>query len=222
MQIARHSRCRSALLVVTLAMVTVGFAAQAAHADDPAANVLSRDQVLRDPDIPVLGNPDGDITIVEYYDYQCPYCKKIAPVLAQVVREDGKVRLVLKDWPVFGDLSKYAARIVLATKYQNKFQVAHDALMTATEKLTDANVPTILTNAGIDMPKATADLAANKDSVDALMARNNAQAEAFGFQGTPSFIIGTFRIPGGIDADQFKQAIADARTAAKKSGTPGR
>jgi protein-disulfide isomerase len=217
---AGHSRWRNSLCVA-LAVFAIGLAGSVASADDPAANVLSRDKVLRDPDIPVLGNPDGDVTIVEYYDYQCPFCKKIAPELAKVVRDDGKVRLILKDWPVFGDLSKYAARIVLASKYQNKFQAAHDALMNATEKLTDANVPEILTKAGIDVSKATTDLASNKDSIDALMARNDEQAQAFGFQGTPSFIVGTFRIPGGINAAQFKQAIADARAAAKKTGTPG-
>ena len=68
-----------------------------------AQDALSRDKILRDADVPVLGNPDGDITIVEYSDYQCPYCKQIAPVVDQVVKEDGKIRMVLKDWPVLGD-----------------------------------------------------------------------------------------------------------------------
>ncbi len=65
-------------------------------------NVLTEALVLRDPDIPVAGNAEGDITIVEYFDYQCPYCRKIAPELRQVVQDDGKVRLVLKDWPILG------------------------------------------------------------------------------------------------------------------------
>ncbi len=85
-------------------------------------DVLSRDSVLRDRDIPALGNPDGDITIVEYFDYQCPYCKKVAPELAQVVKEDGKVRLVVKDWPILGPPSDLAARLVLATRYQNNIR----------------------------------------------------------------------------------------------------
>ena len=91
--------------------------------------VLTEALVLRDPDIPVTGNPDGDITIVEYFDYNCPYCRKVAPELRQVVQDDGKVRLVLKDWPVLGEVSTVAARMVLASKYQDKYFQAHDALI---------------------------------------------------------------------------------------------
>ena len=83
--------------------------------------VLTEALVLRDPDIPAAGNVDGDITIVEYFDYQCPYCRKVEPELRQVVQDDGKVRLVLKDWPVLGPVSVIAARMALASKYQDKF-----------------------------------------------------------------------------------------------------
>ena len=72
---------------------------------------LSRDSVLRDPEIPALGNPNGDVTIVEYFDYQCPYCKKVDPELMRVAQEDGKVRVVFKDWPIFGGASTYAAKM---------------------------------------------------------------------------------------------------------------
>jgi protein-disulfide isomerase len=74
-------------------------------------DTLSRDAVLRDPEIPVLGNPQGDLTVVEYFDYQCPFCKKLAPQIAQVVRDDGKIRLLLKDWPIFGAVSRSAAEL---------------------------------------------------------------------------------------------------------------
>ena len=92
-------------------------------------NVLTEALVLRDPDIPVAGNAAGDITIVEYFDYQCPYCRKVEPELRQVMHEDGKVRLVLKDWPILGPMSVTAARMALASKYQDKFAEAHDALI---------------------------------------------------------------------------------------------
>ena len=84
-------------------------------------NVLTEALVLRDPDIPVAGNAHGDITIVEYFDYQCPYCRKLEPELRQVVQDDGKVRLVQKDWPILGPASVTAARMALASKYQDKF-----------------------------------------------------------------------------------------------------
>lgn len=184
---------------------------------DAPDNVLTRESVLRDADIPTLGNPQGDITIVEYFDYQCPYCKKIAPVLDEVLRDDKQVRLVLKDWPILGDPSGYAARLVHATKYQDKYEAAHRALMGRTGKLTEAAIEETLAQAGVDVAKAKADLEANKAAIDALLKRNTEQAQAFGFLGTPGFVVGTFRVPGGLTAEQFKMAIADARAAAKKA-----
>jgi protein-disulfide isomerase len=179
-------------------------------------DTLSRDAVLRDPEIPALGNPDGDLTVVEYFDYQCPYCKQLAPQIAQVVRDDGKIRLVLKDWPIFGAVSKSAAQLALAAKYQNKYQEAHDALINAKEKLSDATIPELLTKAGVDVEKAKQDLQAHQKNIEDVLTHNNAQADAFGFQGTPAFIVGFFRVPGVVEMKVFKQIIADARAAAKK------
>ena len=174
-------------------------------------SLLSRDSVLRDPDIPSLGNPNGDISIVEYFDYQCPFCRKVAPELMGVVRDDGKVRFVLKDWPIFGGVSVYAAKLVLAAKYQDKYEAAHSALMSTNVKLTEATVDDLLQKAGVDLDRAKNDMETNKASLDALLARNDGQARALGFRGTPAFIIGTFRVPGVLKASEFKQAIADAR-----------
>ena len=203
----------SVALAIWLALTAVTIP-QIVHAENE--DVLSRDAVLRDPDIPALGNPQGDITIVEYFDYQCPYCKKTAPDLAQVVAEDGKVKLVLKDWPIFGPASIYAARMTLATKYQDKYEAAHDALIAAKAKLTEAAVDDLLGKAGVDVARAAADRDAHAADIDALLGRNDAQARAFGFQGTPGFIIGTFRVPGALNTAGFKRAIADARKAAAK------
>ncbi len=205
------------ILSAALAAVLL-FSMPAARAEDAPPNPLSRDKILRDADIPVLGNPDGDITIVEYSDYQCPFCKKIAPVLDQVVKDDGKIRLVVKDWPILGPPSPYAAKLVLATKYQNKYEAAHRALIARVGRLTESTIDETLAAAGVDVAKAKADLEANKASIDALLARNNEQAEGLGFNGTPAFIVGTFRVPGGLTAEQFKLAISDARKAAKQGG----
>jgi protein-disulfide isomerase len=182
-------------------------------------DTLSRDSVLRDPEIPALGNPQGDLTVVEYFDYQCPYCKKLAPEIAQVIHDDGKIRLVLKDWPIFGPVSKSAAQLALAAKYQSKYQEAHDALISAKEKLSDTNIAELLSKAGVDVDKAKQDLQAHQKTIDDLLIRNNAQADAFGFQGTPGFIVGFFRVPGVVEMKVFKQIIADARAAAKKRKT---
>ena len=175
--------------------------------------VLTEALVLRDPEIPAAGNLAGDITIVEYFDYQCPYCRKVEPELRQVVQDDGKVRLVFKDWPVLGPASVTAARMALASKYQDKFIQAHDALIAVNSKLTEARIREVLAGAGIDLDRLDKDLASNSSAIDAVLARNDDQAAAFEFRGTPSFIVGKFRVPGVLTMAQFGQAIADARKA---------
>ena len=105
--------------------------------------------------------------------------------------------------------------MALASKFQNKYEEAHDALIAAKTKLTEAAVDDLLAKAGIDVARASADRAAHAQHIDALLARNDAQARAFGFQGTPAFIIGTFRVPGSLNAAGFKRAIGDARKAAE-------
>jgi protein-disulfide isomerase len=186
-----------------------------ARAQSAGADALAEALILRDPEVPVLGNAKGDITIVEYFDYRCPYCKTVNPVISKIVKEDGHIRLVFKDWPVFGDVSVTAAKLALAAKYQNKYAEAHEALISMREKLTEANLFSTLAAAGVDVDRAKSDLASNEAAIGATLARNSEQAEAFGFQGTPAFIVGRFRIPGAMSADNFKRAIADARAATK-------
>ena len=197
-------------------LLGMDIAPASAAAQNDGDKVLTEALVLRDPDIPVTGNPDGDITIVEYFDYNCPYCRKVAPELRQVVQDDGKVRLVFKDWPILGEVSVLASRMALASKYQDKFVQAHEALIGVASKLTAPRVRELLAGAGIDIDRADRDLAANGSAIDAIIARNNDQALAFGFKGTPSFIIGKFRVPGVLTMAQFDQAIADARKAAAR------
>ena len=211
---ARQPRTRrEALGVLGAGAVMLGLAPGSALAQHDEM-VLTEALVLRDSDIPVTGNPAGDITIVEYFDYNCPYCRKIAPELAQVVQDDGKVRLVLKDWPILGPVSVIASRMALACKYQDKYIQAHDALIGVASRLTEARIRELLAGAGIDVDRADRDLAANAKAIDAIIARNGDQAGAFGFKGTPSFIVGKFRVPGVLTMAQFEQVIADARKAA--------
>lgn len=172
--------------------------------------------VLHDPDAPVAGNAAGDISIVEWFDYQCPYCRKLEPELRQVVQDDGKVRLVWKDWPILGPVSVIAAKMALACKYQNKYAEAHDALLGIDSRLTEPRINEVLAGAGIDVDRAKRDAAANEKAIVAILTRNYEQADGLGFKGTPSFIVGKFRVPGVLTMDQFEQVIADARKA--KSG----
>jgi protein-disulfide isomerase len=211
-----HGRTRREALGVlgaSTAMLGMAVAPRSALAQSDET-VLTEALVLRDPDIPVAGNSNGDITIVEWFDYQCPYCRKLEPELRQVVQDDGKVRLVLKDWPILGPASVVASRMVLACRYQDKFIQAHDALIGINSKLTEPRINEVLAGAGVDVDRATRDLDTNAKAIDAILARNNEQATAFEFRGTPSFIVGKFRVPGVLTMAQFNQAIADARKAA--------
>jgi len=212
----RSRRQTLGLLGAGAVMLGLGTVPRAALAQNGDETVLTEALVLRDPDIPVAGNPDGDITIVEYFDYQCPYCRKVEPELKQVVHDDGKVRLVQKDWPVLGPVSAVAARMALACRYQDKYLQAHDALIGVNSKLTEPRIRELLAGAGIDVDRVARDLESNAKAIDAILARNNDQASAFGFNGTPSFIVGKFRVPGVLTMEQFDMAIADARKAAKK------
>jgi protein-disulfide isomerase len=167
----------------------------------------------------VAGNAEGDVTIVEYFDYNCPYCRKLEPELQQVVFDDGKVRLIWKDWPILGPVSVVASQLALASKYQGKYVKAHEALMGVSSKLTESRIKELLANAGIDIDRLNRDLDSNAKAIGAILARNNDQATAFGFKGTPSFIVGKFRVPGALTMEEFGQVIADARKAGAEKKT---
>ena len=207
-------------LLGSLGVSALGLSALSVPALAESDDVLTEALVLRDPDIPVAGNAGGNISIVEYFDYQCPYCRKVEPELRQVVHEDGKVRLVWKDWPILGPMSVTAARMAQASKYQDKFVEAHDALIAINAKLTEPKIREALAGGGVDIDRLDRDLASSESAITTTLARNNDQATAFEFRGTPAFIVGKFRVPGVLTMAQFNQAIADARkaAAARKKG----
>jgi protein-disulfide isomerase len=205
---------RETLGAIGASAIMLGIAPGSALGQSNDETVLTEALVLRDPDIPAAGNAEGDITIVEYFDYQCPYCRKIEPELRQVVQDDGKIRLVLKDWPILGPVSVIAARMVLASKFQDKYVQAHEALIGVNSKLTEPRIRELLAGAGIDVDRLNRDLATNAKAIDAILARNSDQATAFGFKGTPSFIVGKFRVPGILTMAEFERVVADARKVA--------
>lgn len=203
---------RAALTLIGAGALAAGGMTLARAATDDG-EVLTEAKVLRDPDVPVAGNPDGNVSIIEWSDYNCPYCRKLEPELRQVIQDDGKVRLVLKDWPILGPVSVTAARIALAAKFQGKYHQAHDAMMGVSSRLTESRINELLASAGLDMDRLKSDLTAHAKDIEAILKRNNEQAEAFGFRGTPSFIVGKYRVPGVLSMNQFEQVIADARKA---------
>lgn len=172
---------------------------------------LTKDEVFNDKDAPFLGNPKGDVTVVEYFDYQCPYCKKAHPTVKKVVERDGNVKLVMKDWPIFGDVSIFAAQAVLGAAQIGQYEVAMDALMQTKGKLTHEDVENTLTGAGLSMDEIAASVNKHTSKISGLLDRNYAQATAFNFAGTPAYVIGSSLYPGVLDEDGLVDAIKRAR-----------
>jgi protein-disulfide isomerase len=168
-----------------------------------------RDELLHDAATPVGGNPAGDVTIVEFFDYRCPYCKEVEPSLAALLRQDSKLRIVYKEFPVLGEASVYASRIALAAHKQGKYAPFHDAMMATKGEINHEVILRVAQSVGIDVEKAKAEM--NAPEVDALIKRNYALAEALDIQGTPAFIIGDTLVPGATDIDRLRQLVADAR-----------
>jgi protein-disulfide isomerase len=173
--------------------------------------------ILNDPDAPVGGNPQGDVTIVAFLDYNCPFCKKATPDLNNLVQTDGHIRLVYKDWPILSDASVYGAKAALAAKYQGKYDVVHAALMA----IPGLQIPIFVMQdavkaSGVDMPRLEADAKAHEADIAALLKRNLAQADSLGLEGTPVFLIGPYKVAAALDYDGFKKAVADARARNKQ------
>lgn len=167
--------------------------------------------ILRDPAAPTFGNPDGDVTIVAFLDYNCPFCKKSAPDLARVVKEDGHIRLVYKDWPVLTEASVYGAQLALAATYQDRYETVHNALMSIPGRRIDE--PTMLkavAGSGVDLDRLMADLKAHIADIGALLKRNAAQADSLGLSGTPTYLVGPL-LASTLDYASFKRAVAEAR-----------
>ncbi|MCE1235997.1 MAG: DsbA family protein [Hyphomicrobiales bacterium] len=205
MSLASSSFDRRLFLLGAASAGLAALAPRAARAGvDPAA-------VFADPDVPVLGNPQGDVAVAVWFDYQCPFCKKVEPILKDVAKKDGKVAILMKDWPIFGEISTRAARAVWSARRQDRFAALHDRLMAVKGRPDAARLDAEIASAGLDRARLDADIATDTAAFDALVARNGAQAEAFGFPGTPAFVIGSFVFPGVLDAAGFRQAIADAR-----------
>lgn len=180
-------------------------------AQNSTAQQMSMNDVFFDRDAPVLGNPKGKITVVEYFDYQCPYCKSSHAMVKKVVADDGDVRLVLKDWPIFGGASIFAAQAVLGAAQVSRYQLAMEALMRTKARLSEDDVEKALTGAGLTMKEIAASVNKNNRKISALLDRNYSQALGFNFVGTPSFVIGKTIYPGVLDEKGLKDAIRRAR-----------
>lgn len=197
-----------------LAMAGLAMLAATASAAPPAPS-LTLQAIADDPVAPKAVPKAYDLTIVVFSDYQCPYCRKIHPVLEQFRAEDGRVRIVYKDWPVFGEASVLAARAAIASQWQGRYDAFNDALMETQGRLGAPEVRAAADRAGVDWSRLERDLKSHKTDVDALLARSHDQAIAMGLQGTPGLLIGRYLIPGAIDIVQLRAVAAEARAKSK-------
>jgi len=163
---------------------------------------------------PAAGTKDADVTIIEFFDYNCPFCKKTEPELQRLLRADPKVRVVHKEWPIFGDVSAYASRSALAANWQGKYLAAHDALIGATDSLEETSqVDSTLKAAGIDVDRIKRDRERHSAEIDAILARSFAEAQQLGVRGTPVFVIGRQLVPRSLTLPLLQQLVASARSA---------
>ncbi len=200
---ARRTRTGAFLVVGALA---AGLAWQMAAQPSPLVSAASAATVPQavarsigsDPDAPVTGNPLGSVTVSEFFDYRCPYCRMMQPTLAALLAKDKRVRLVAKEWPIFGGPSVTAARIALAARWQGKYAAVHDALFQLPRTMDEESIRAAAVSAGVDMGRLDRDLASRGKEIDAELTTVDHEARAVGFQGTPGFVIGTLIAPGAI------------------------
>ena len=183
-----------------------------------AAAVRARqEELLRDPASPTGGNPQGDVTVVEFFDYRCGHCRRAAPLLRQLLAEDGGVRVVYKELPVLGPESAVAAQAALAAHLQGKYGAMHDALMTAEGPLTQAAILVAAAAVGLNADRLRADM--RGPAVQEALDRNAALAAALGVEGTPAFVVGAELVPGAPTLEELRRLIALARRPAPAEGT---
>lgn len=204
----RRTFLRSAM-GVSLATV---FAAPHAGEGAPVGPALDVEALLFDPAAPVGGNPAGDVTIVAFFDYNCGYCKGSAPALTRLLKSDGKIRLVYKDWPILHKSSVTAARLAVAAKYQHRYEPAHHALMGLQGRsMNEDGMARVLKRAGLDLARLNADVEKHVEPIAGLLRRNNEQAVALQLPGTPVYLVGPYKVAAALDYQGFVDVVADAR-----------
>lgn len=163
--------------------------------------------------VPYAGAIGGNSTIVEFLDYNCPYCKKMHPELQALLKADPKVRIAYKDWPIFGEVSTYAAQVALAANWQGKYLAAHDALIGYPTRLDSREtVRRVVKEAGIDLARLDQDMSRRQPELAALLARSAREAKLLGLAGTPAFLIGTTLVPGGLSSASLQRLVQQDRT----------
>lgn len=176
-------------------------------------DLVSQD-LLYDAASPVLGNPNGDVTVVEFFDYRCPYCKVMAPRLVTFIAKDRGLRLVMKEFPVLGPNSYIAARVALAVARHDKYQAFHEAMYALEGPFDEARVFEVVRSIGLEPASIAEEMKAPE--IEAELRRNLALAHLIGVQGTPAFVIDRKIVPGAVSLEVLEKLID-----AKRKKQPG-
>jgi protein-disulfide isomerase len=202
---------RSIFSVLACGLLVNVAAGQAAAQELDLITPEGQKQMLANPGTEPVGARQPDVTIVEYFDYNCPYCKTVVPTLKALLAQDPKIALIYKDWPVLGPVSAYAASSALAAGWQGKYLVAHDALISGPRLAQNEQVDAILQTAGVNMDALKKDRASHAKEIAALLARNDAEAHALNLDGTPGFVVGLQLLPGVASLSFLQKLVANSR-----------
>jgi protein-disulfide isomerase len=183
---------------------------EAAQADEQRKALTTRqDELFKNPTSPVLGNPQGDVTLVEFFDYQCGYCKAVHADVRRLIDSDTKIRLVYKEFPILGPASITASRAALAAQRQGKYDALHVALMENRGQLDDDKIYRIAASAGLDLDRLKKDMQAPE--ISEALQKNLRLASELNIRGTPAFVVGDQIVPGAVGLDKLKELIASGR-----------
>lgn len=167
------------------------------------------DALFRDATSPVGGNPEGDVTLVEFFDYNCPYCRQVAPTMIEAEAADAQLRIVYKEFPILGPNSVLAAAAALAAHRQDRYVAFHQALMQVSGTVDEEAVMAVATKLGLDLDRLEADM--ESPEIQAAIDRNLALAQVLRISGTPGFVIGEEVLRGATDLETLQALVARAR-----------
>jgi protein-disulfide isomerase len=178
-------------------------------ADAQLAVAQKQDQIFNNPADPVVGNVNGDVTVVEFFDYRCPYCKRVSDSLMTLVKDDPNVKVVFKEFPILGPESVVAARIALAAHRQGKYEQVHTAFMAHKGSFEQSDLLELAASVGADPAKLAADM--QDPAIQGQLLATESLAAALGITGTPGFLFGKKLIPGAVSLEDMKNFVAAAR-----------
>lgn len=174
-----------------------------------AALAASRDALFNDARDPIKGNPQGDVTIVEFFDARCTYCKALYPSMQALLQRDRNIRVVMKDLPILGPNSVLASRALLAAQKQGKYEPLYDALLRLRTEPTEQVIQAEAQRAGLDWPRLRRDM--EDPAIQARLQANIALAERLQIEGTPALVIGDTLVPGAVDLPELERLVGEAR-----------